>query len=100
MIILQNDKHIYVNKRWCSLTGMKAEDAENKLTIHEIYEPETTRIIISLLVQWSKYGIKEYHNELQIKPIHAPAFYAEIYVKEIYTNNAPAFLILASPRHK
>ncbi|MGE4288149.1 MAG: PAS domain-containing protein [Salinivirgaceae bacterium] len=100
MVILQNDKHIYVNKRWCSLTGMKAEDAENKLTIHEIYKPETTRIIISLLVQWSKYRIKEYHNELHIKPIHAPAFYAEVYVKEIYTNNAPAFLVLASPRHK
>lgn len=100
MVILQNDKHIYVNKRWCSLTGMKAETVENKLTIHEIYEPETTRIILGLLVQWSKYGIKEYRNEIQIKPINAPAFYAEVYVKEIYSNNAPAFLILASPRHK
>lgn len=100
MVILQNDKHIYVNKRWCALTGMMAPDVENKLSIHEIYQPETVRIILGLLVQWSKYHIKEYRNELQIKPLHAPEFYAEIYVKEIINNQAPAFLILVSPRHK
>jgi PAS domain S-box-containing protein len=100
MVIFQNDKHIYVNNRWCHLTGMQANEVENKLSINEIYQPETNRLILGLLVQWSKYRIKEYRNQVHIKPLKAPGFYAEMYVKETINNNAPAFLILISPRHK
>jgi hypothetical protein len=79
---------------------MQANEVENKLSINEIYQPETNRLILGLLVQWSKYRIKEYRNQVHIKPLKAPGFYAEMYVKETINNNAPAFLILISPRHK
>ncbi len=100
MVIFQNDKHTYVNKKWGDLLGLSTDVIENKLSMHEMYEPDTVRVILSLLVLWSRYKIKEYRNELEIKPLNAPSFQAEIYIKEITHKQLPAFLILVFPKQK
>lgn len=96
--IIQHNKHLYVNNQWCKLIGMESNEVINKLTINEIYQPATTHVIIEILLHWKKYGIKEYQNELIVKPINAAEFKAEIFVKEIVFNHSMAFLVLLNPQ--
>jgi len=98
--IIQHNKHLYVNKRWCELMGIETNEVINKLTIKEIYKPQTTRVILEIFLHWKRYGIKEYQNELFVMPINASEFKAEIFVKEIFYNHSPAFLVLLNPQLK
>ncbi|HAZ04883.1 MAG TPA: hypothetical protein DCY97_22360 [Marinilabiliales bacterium] len=98
-LIIQNNHHIYVNNKWAEWVGMQPNEIIGKKSFNEIFQPETTRVILELLILWSKYEMKEYQNEINLKPRNAPGFYVEVFVKEIIYNNSLAFLILANRRN-
>lgn len=94
--IFQNNKHIYVNNKWAEWLGKPVSEITHQLSINDLFKPETTRILLEIFILWTKYVInKDYQNELLLKPKYANDFLAEVYIKEIQYNNAPAFLIIA-----
>ena len=95
IVIYQDGKRIYANKKWAELVGMEVESLTSNVKIEKIYRPESVQLIRELFSKWKEYNLTEYSNEITLHPIHAPEFTAELYVKEIQYNNKSAFLILA-----
>ncbi|MBI9067243.1 MAG: PAS domain-containing protein [Salinivirgaceae bacterium] len=96
-LIFKNGYHTYVNEKWRQLTGIKSDAKIEKLKLQDIYKPDSAVLLTTLFQKWKDYQLTEYTNELTLKPVHAPEFKAEIFVKEIIVQNEPSFLILAYP---
>lgn len=96
-LILTHGKHQYVNKKWCELTGINADKVVNKATLEQIYSKESVQLLNSLFKKWDAYNLKEFTNEIRLKPINAPQFTVDVFIKEIIYNSQPSFLIMAYP---
>lgn len=98
IVIYQNGKRVYTNKKWADLVGVDKQVLEGGVAINEIYEKETTELIRDIFKNWQEFELTEYNNNINIKPLHAPAFNADIFVKQIQYKTKDALIILSVPR--
>lgn len=92
--ILQDGKHIYANKKWCDLIGAAPETLINKKGVEDVLKEDTTATLNELLTNWEEFKLTNYTNKMDIHPKNMPQFKAEVFIKEVHYNDAPAFLIL------
>jgi len=97
IVIYQQGKRIYANKKWTGLVGIKAATSTSDIDIEDIFKPESAQLINELFNNWQQFQFTEYSNKVILHPIKAPEFAAELYIKEIKYNNKSAFLVLAYP---
>ncbi len=95
--ILQNKQHVYANTRWCNLLGMTRNRILHKASLDDLFQPDCAAFINDLFSKWEQFRLREYSNKILLFPKHAPAFEAEVFVKQIVHKAQPAFLILACP---
>ncbi len=93
--LFSSGKHVYVNDKWTKLIGVKREDVLDNVLLFDLFESETAKQMVELFERWDEYKLLEYSNKMHLKPKNAPAFYAEVYIKEVFIQKTRSFLILA-----
>ncbi len=96
-LIIQGNKHIYANSKWCNLVGIQKSELVNKATVNDVFTDDCAAFIVGLFDNWKTYGLKEYTNKINLTPKNAPAFNAEVFVKEVYYQSEPVYLIITAP---
>lgn len=97
IVIYQNGERVYSNQKWADLVGIAINELNEGLGIDQIYESETADLIRDIFKKWQEFELLEYNNKISFKPLKAPEFSADIFVKQIQYKTKDALLIVAVP---
>jgi len=95
IVIYQDGKRVYANKKWANLVGFEVDKFTSDLKNHDIYKLETAELIGGLFEKWNEFQLTEFSNKINVQPLNAPQFMAEIYAKEIQYRGKNAIMIIS-----